>query len=229
AGDALVQPVRTSRAPALRRRGHRPVHNTVMTVADQRERRSEAGNHAASRGRVPGSVRRVGQHAFRRRNWRLLVVVLITLAAAAASWAVSWSAARQMVPPIAPIHVPCQNRSTDAPRLQHAIDTSPAGAAIEFQGGTCLLTRGLTLPGNRTYTGGSTTGTVLRQAGRADYVLASSAYASNAATTGDPLAIRDLTVECDGSGETDGIILMNWQADVEHVDVSGCGGSGIVD
>jgi hypothetical protein len=148
---------------------------------------------------------------------------------AAASWAVSWSAARRMAPPIATIHVTCQNRGTDAARLQHAIDLSPAGAAIEFQGGTCLLTRGLTLLGNRTYTGGSTTGTVLRQAGSADYVLASSAYAGNAASTGDPLAIRDLTVACDGSGETDGIVLMNWQIDVEHVDVSGCGGSGIVD
>jgi Tfp pilus assembly protein FimT len=171
----------------------------------------------------------VGRHTFRRQNWRLLAVVLTILAVAAASWAVSWSAARRMVPPIATIHVTCQDRSTDAVRLQHAIDSSPEGAAIEFQGGTCLLTRGLTLLGDRTYTGGSTTGTVLRQAGRADYVLASSAYASNATTTGDPLAIRDLTVACDGSGGTDGIILMNWQADVEHVDVSGCGGSGIVD
>ena len=30
-------------------------------------------------------------------------------------------------------------------------------------------------------------------------------------------------------GSTDGIIVLNWQSDVEHVDVTDCGGSGIVD
>ena len=61
------------------------------------------------------------------------------------------------------------------------------------------------------------------------YVLASAAYVGNLPTTGDPLAIRDLTVSCNGSGGTNGIVVLNWQADVEHVDVTGCGGSGIVD
>ena len=182
-----------------------------------------------SRRRAPGSVRQVGRHTFRRHHWRLLIVVLVTLSVAAASWAVSWSAARRMIPSVATVHVTCHNSGTDAARLQQAIDSSPVGAAIQFQGGTCLLTKGLTLLGNRTYIGGSTTGTVLRQAGLTDYVLASSAYVGNATSTGDPLAIRDLTVACDGSGGTDGIIMMNWQVDVEHVDVSDCGGSGIVD
>ncbi len=113
--------------------------------------------------------------------------------------------------------------------LQRAINSSPAGAAIEFQGGTCRLTTGLTLLADRTYTGENTTGTVLQQDGSASYILASSAYADNSTSTGDPLSIRDLTVACDGSGSTDGIILLNWQADVENVDVSGCGGSGMVD
>ena len=200
-----------------------------MTLADLRKGAAKPGNRTASRSRPPGSVGHVGRHAFRRQNWRVVVVLLAALAAAVASWAVSWSSARPTVAPIATIHVTCHNSSTDAARLQHAIDSSSVGAAIQFQGGTCLLTRGLILLGNRTYTGGSTTGTVLRQAGRADYVLASFAYADNATSTGDPLAIRDLTVACDGSGGTDGIILMNWQVDVEHVDVSNCGGSGIVD
>ena len=61
------------------------------------------------------------------------------------------------------------------------------------------------------------------------YVLASSAYVDNSSATGQPLAIRNLTVECNGSGSTDGIIIMNWQVDVESVDVRDCGGSGIVD
>ena len=175
----------------------------------------------------------MGRHTPRRKDWRLLAILIVTvsvaLSVAAASWALTRSPAPEVVPSTATIHVTCQNRSTDAARLQHAIDSSPVGAAIGFQGGTCLLTKGLTLLGNRTYIGGSTTGTVLRQAGSAGYVLASAAYVNNATSTGEPLAIRDLTVACDGSAGTDGILLMNWQVDVENVDVSNCGGSGIVD
>ena len=125
--------------------------------------------------------------------------------------------------------VSCADRPSDAATLQRAIDASPAGAAIGIKGGTCLLTRPITLPGDRSYAGGSTTGTVLRQDGPMSYVLGSAAYQGSSATTGNPLAIRDLTVACNGSGTTDGIIVMNWQVDVEHVDVSDCGGSGIVD
>lgn len=179
----------------------------------------------------------MGRHSFQGVSARLLVILLIVVFAAVAAVG-AWRAATtgsqkccaaRTTPPAASIHVTCKNRSTDAATLQHAIDSSPAGSAIEFQGGTCLLTTGLTLPGNRTYTGESTTGTVLRQQGNARFMLASSAYVDNATTTGDPLSIRDLTVACDGTGGTDGILLMNWQVDVEHVDVSGCGGSGIVD
>jgi hypothetical protein len=92
-----------------------------------------------------------------------------------------------------------------------------------------LLTTGLTLLGNRTYTGESTTGTVLQQYGSASYILGSSAYVENSTTTGLPLSIRDLTISCNRSGNTDGIVLLNWHVDVQNVDVSGCGGSGIVD
>ncbi len=113
----------------------------------------------------------------------------------------------------------CSARSTGA----------RAGAVIDIKGGTCLLTQGISLPGDRTYTGGATTGTVLKQGAHLAYMLASAAYVGNSSTTGTPLAIRDLTVSCDGSGGTDGIIVLNWQTDVQHVDVSGCGGSGIVD
>lgn len=61
------------------------------------------------------------------------------------------------------------------------------------------------------------------------FILASKAYVDNSTTVGDPVQIRDLTVACDGSGGTDGIIVLNWQAAVQRVDVRGCGGSGIVD
>lgn len=127
------------------------------------------------------------------------------------------------------VRVACSDADSDAATLQHAIDSSSPGAQISITGGTCLLSRGITLLGGRSYAGDSTTGTVLRQAARMSYVLASASYVTDFTTTGDPLAIRDLTVACDGSGTTDGIVVVAWQVDVQHVDVSHCGGSGIVD
>jgi hypothetical protein len=179
----------------------------------------------------------MGHRYFRGHRWRLLIVLAAAVPAAAAAACSSGPASdgghtAPSQPPqaaLASVHVSCHDRPTDSAVLQRAIDLSPVGAAIEFQGGTCLLTKGLTLLSNRTYTGESTTGTVLQQDGGASYVLASTAYVGNATTSGEPLAIRDLTVACDGSGTTNGIVLMNWQVDVENVNVSDCGGSGIVD
>lgn len=122
----------------------------------------------------------------------------------------------------------CADRTSDAASLQRAINSSSPGAVIEIRG-VCLLTRGIIFLAYRTYTGYSTTGTILKQDGNMSYVLASQAYADNSSATGEPVTIRDLTVECNGSGNTNGIIVLNWQADVEGVDVHGCGGSGIVD
>ena len=125
--------------------------------------------------------------------------------------------------------VTCHDDASDAARIQAAIDASSPGTIIQIGGGTCLLTRGLVLTGNRTYAGASTTGTVLKQASPMGYVLASSDYTGNSTTTGDPLQIRDLTVACSGTGDTDGIVILNWRVDVQQVDVHDCGGSGIVD
>lgn len=125
-------------------------------------------------------------------------------------------------------HVSCHDDRSDAGALQRAIDASPRGATIAI-GGQCMLTSSIRLLSDRSYTGSSATGTVLRQAAGMGFVLAADTYAHNLSATGDPLSIRDLTVACDGSGQTDGIIVLNWLADVEHVVVRNCGGSGIVD
>ena len=122
----------------------------------------------------------------------------------------------------------CTDRTSDAASLQRAINSSSPGAVIEIRG-ICLLTRGIVFLDYRTYTGYNTAGTILKQDGNMGYVLASRAYVDNSSYTGEPATIRDLTVECNGSGATNGIVVLNWQADVEHVDVHGCGGSGIVD
>jgi hypothetical protein len=125
--------------------------------------------------------------------------------------------------------VTCHDDASDAARIQSAIDASGPGTVIQIGGGTCLLTRGLVLTGNRTYAGASTTGTVLKQAGSMGYLLASSDYTGNSTSTGDPLQIRDLTVACSGTGDTDGIVILNWQVNVQQVDVHDCGGNGITD
>jgi parallel beta-helix repeat protein len=124
--------------------------------------------------------------------------------------------------------VTCGDSPADASVIQRAINASPDGTVIEI-GGTCFLVRGITLLPDRTYTGDSRTGTVLQQGATMPYVLASAGFAANASSTGAPLSIQQLTVACSGQGKTDGIIILNWQADVTNVDVSNCGGSGIVD
>ncbi|HEY7147602.1 MAG TPA: right-handed parallel beta-helix repeat-containing protein [Streptosporangiaceae bacterium] len=152
----------------------------------------------------------------------------VTLALAACSPAPGQGGARTVAAAAASSYA-CTGTAADAAGLQRVIDASGYGSVVSVTGGTCLITRPVALLGGRTYTGGSTTGTVLRQRGRLRYLLVSASYLRNARTTGSPLAIRDLTVACDGTGATDGIVLMNWQLDVEHVNVSDCAGSGIVD
>ena len=129
----------------------------------------------------------------------------------------------------ASVSVTCHDDASDAAALQRAINTSPAGSTIQIGGPVCLLTSGIVLQPGRTYTGGSMAGTVLKQDGGMPFVLGSSSYAGNHSSTGGPLSIRDLTVACNGSGQTDGIVILNWLSDVEHVTVENCGGSGIVD
>lgn len=154
----------------------------------------------------------------------MAAVLLIAGLAACSSTAGDYAADRSGV-----VSVACTDSTSDAGNLQHAIDSSAPGAVIQIQGGTCLLTTGIILRSDRTYTGENTSGTVLKQGAGMGYVLASEAYADNSSATGKPLAVRDFTVECNGTGSTDGIIILNWHVDVEEVDVSGCGGSGIVD
>ena len=160
-----------------------------------------------------------------RRLW-MAIAFLALAACSATSSTVVVEATTTAMPGLS--GVACRDNPGDAARIQAAIDASAPGTVLRISG-TCLLTRGIVLAGGREYVGGPTTGTVLRQDGPMSFVLASDAYVSNSAYTGDPIQISNLTVACDGSGSTDGIIVMNWQTEVQQVDVQGCGGSGIVD
>ena len=168
------------------------------------------------------------------RAYPAVVVLSIAVAAACSSTATNSAIGQPSVNTQSPVvvattSVRCTNSTSDAANLQQAINSSRPGAAIEIKGGTCLLTRGINLLGNRTYIGANKTGTVLKQDGDMGYVLAADTYVNNSTGTGQPLSISNLTVQCSGSGSTDGIIILNWQTDVQAVDVRNCGGSGIVD
>lgn len=125
-------------------------------------------------------------------------------------------------------HVTCADTASDAGRLQHAIDASRPRAVIEISG-TCLLNHSIVLLAGRTYTGDGRTATVLRQNAPMPYVMASAGYVRNGSTTGAPITIEQLTVSCTGQGQTNGIVVLNWQVDVQQVNVTNCGGSGIID
>jgi parallel beta-helix repeat protein len=126
----------------------------------------------------------------------------------------------------------CANASSDAATLNAAITASHAGDQILISG-QCLLTAPVTLLGDRSYAGGSRTGTVLKQAAGANlsYLLASDSYVSNSATTGDPFAIRQLTIDCNSGANTaatNGLVLRSWQTQAQDLHIQNCHGSGIL-
>ena len=126
----------------------------------------------------------------------------------------------------------CADNSTDSATLNAAITGSHAGDQIIISG-QCLLTSPITLLGDRSYMGGSRTGTVLQQANSANlpYLLASDSYVSNSSTTGLPFTIHQLTIDCNSSNNTaatNGLVIHSWQTQAEDLLVENCRGSGIL-
>ena len=126
----------------------------------------------------------------------------------------------------------CQDGSADAATLNAAITGSHPGDQILISG-HCLLTSPVTLLGDRSYQGGSRTGTVLQQASGANlsYLLASDTYVSNSDVTGDPFKIHQLTIDCNSghnTAATNGLVLHSWQTQAEDLQIENCRGSGIL-
>jgi hypothetical protein len=155
-------------------------------------------------------------------------VLTCAAVAATAVGVLGVTAAVHAAAPRTVVAVSCANTTSDAATLQNAINGSAVGADVRISG-TCLLTKGITLLGDRSYTGGDTTGTRLVQDASMSYVLASDAYVNDSTTTGDPLSVSDLTIACDNTGDTNGLVIMSWDVSVTHTEVDSCGGSGIVD
>jgi hypothetical protein len=132
--------------------------------------------------------------------------------------------------------VACTGRAGDSAALRTAIAKMTDGSTLVISG-TCYLTQPLVLTAGRTYEGttgnGTSDGTLLVQhfplGNRYHYLVANQAYAYDRARsgTGSALTIQDLGLSCRSRTDS-GLVLLAWQAIVDHVDVTGCG-NGIVD
>lgn len=126
--------------------------------------------------------------------------------------------------------VNCANAIGDAQALQNTINTSQDGDVIRMHG-TCLIEQTISLKGNRSYVGGSRTGTVLRAASASlPAVLASDAWFDNSPTTGGPIRIQHLTIQGPGATAatiTHGIIIRSWQTVIEDLQIFALSGDGI--
>jgi len=116
------------------------------------------------------------------------MTVVITALAASILLVGPWSVSRADAKIIT---ATCADARTDAATLNSAISGSKPGSQIVISG-HCLLTGPVTLLGDRSYMGGSRTGTVLQQASGANlpYLLASDSYVDNSSTSGDPARAR---------------------------------------
>ncbi len=155
----------------------------------------------------------------------LSLLLLAAFAIALGPWSAQQASAQM-------ITATCADNSTDSATLNAAITGSRAGDQIIISG-QCLLTAPITLLGNRSYMGGSRTGTILQQANSANlpYLLASDSYVSNSSTTGLPFTIHQLTIDCNSShntAATNGLVIHSWQTQADNLLVENCRGSGIL-
>ncbi|MES2569453.1 MAG: right-handed parallel beta-helix repeat-containing protein [Verrucomicrobiota bacterium] len=129
------------------------------------------------------------------------------------------------------IKVFCQNNAGDAALINSAIAGSVSGDEILIQG-PALLTQTIRLVHSRSYRGTSRTGTVLKQANGVNLValMASDSFLDNSTTTGNPLAVRHLTLDgnkANNTAATVGLIIRSWESVVEDIEVKQMDGDGI--
>jgi len=120
--------------------------------------------------------------------------------------------------------ITCTHTKRDSDLINRRIGNSKAGDEIIFSG-QCLINQTIKLLGNRAYRGTSRTGTVFTQApgSNLDAVFASDGYLDNTTTTGEPIALRSLSIDADAANNPtghDSIVLRSWQSIVEDIQIS---------
>ena len=114
------------------------------------------------------------------------------------------------------VNVTCKNITADTAALNTAISGSNTGDQIAIHG-SCLINGIIVLYGNRTYLGGSRTGTVIRQASGSNLpaMLASDSWVSGyqyPMFTGAPIHISQLTLDGNKAANsgTSALIIRSW-------------------
>ena len=134
----------------------------------------------------------------------------------------------------------------DTAAIQGAIDSSAAGATIFFPAGTYAISNALILLPDRAYVGGGTAfagsngGALIKQKDGANItgtvgvtgLLVAQAWATNAATCDDPIAIANLALDgnaSNNSGSTAcGIVLVNFNSSITSCLISNVSTHGIL-
>jgi copper-binding protein NosD len=130
------------------------------------------------------------------------------------------------------IAVLCTNTPSDASTINSAIASSAVGDEILISG-QCLINQTIKLLGDRSYSGTSRTGTVLKQADGANLValLASDSFLDNLGWTGAPVSVRHLKLDGNSANntgaQTAGILLRSWMSVVEDVYITDMSGDGL--
>lgn len=124
----------------------------------------------------------------------------------------------------------CTNSTGDAATINSAISGSSAGDEIVIDG-PCLINSPIKLAGDRTYRGDSRN-TVLKQADGANLpgLIVSDSYLDNSQYTGNPIVLKDLTLNGNRSNNstgTDGVIIRSWQTTVSDMQIANFSGHGL--
>ncbi|MFI7589593.1 right-handed parallel beta-helix repeat-containing protein [Spongisporangium articulatum] len=124
----------------------------------------------------------------------------------------------------------CTNSSTDSATLQAAIDGSSVGDEIVIDG-PCSLTATLVLAGGRSYRGDGRQATLTQAAGRnLGALLASDSWAGNWTFAGEPITLRDLTIDANRAANPsagDAVVVRSWNSRVEDLTIYNAAGNGL--
>jgi hypothetical protein len=130
----------------------------------------------------------------------------------------------------AQVNVNCGNTTADAARLNASIQNSHVGDLIQIHG-TCLVNATVVMLGNRTYSGDSRTGTIIRQASGANLpaLLASDSWDKDWSYTGAPIRIAHLTIDGNSGANsgTNALVIRSWLTVIEGLQVENAPADGI--
>lgn len=160
-----------------------------------------------------------------RQQWTAALSILAVTAAVTATVLVDDQPASA-----AQVSATCVNGGTDAATIQSAINGSATGDEIVIDG-PCQITQTITLLGNRSYRGDSAATTLTQASGsNLAAVLASDSWVNNTPTTGEPITLRDLTVNANKAGNptgADAVVIRSWNTTVENLRVLNAPANGL--